>query len=84
MSEIKKKITKKIAVKKSLPTTEQVKDDCIFVKLSDGVFLDLTQVQAYRHEEGCVGRVYLKGGNNFETPCGEELVMRLRQHRIYS
>jgi len=27
--------------------------------------------------------VYLKGGNSFETPCGEELVKRLCQYRVH-
>lgn len=71
------------AAKKKTTRKPETQPDCIFVKLSDGVFVDLTQVQAYRHEEGQMGRVYLKGGNDFETPCGEELVKRLRQHRVH-
>lgn len=58
-------------------------DLCIFVKLSDGVMIDLVQIQGYVHEEGTMGRVYLKGGNNFQTPCGDELVKLIRRHRMY-
>jgi hypothetical protein len=72
-----------VAKKKTSQKTKP-ESDCIFVKLSDGIFIDLTQVQAYRHEEGQFGRVYLKGGNSLETPCGEELVKRLRQYRVHA
>jgi hypothetical protein len=56
---------------------------CVFVQLNDGVFVDLMEVQGYTHEKDNVGRVFLKGGNNFETPCGDELVSKLRRHRFY-
>lgn len=59
-------------------------DGSIFVKLSDGVMVDLMEIQAYVHEEGAMGRVFLKGGNNFPTPCGDELVKRIRQCRMFN
>lgn len=59
-------------------------DGSIFVKLSDGVMVDLMEIQAYVHEEGAMGRVFLKGGNNFPTPCGDELVKRIRQYRMFN
>lgn len=65
------------------PSKER-KDTCIFVKLSDGVFVDLMEIQAYAHEEGNMGRVFLKGGNSLQTPCGDELVKRLRENRLYN
>ena len=59
-------------------------DNCIFVKLSDGVMIDLMEIQGYVHEEDTMGRVFLKGGNSFPTPCGDELVKLIRKHRMFS
>lgn len=49
-----------------------------FVELEDGVFIDLDQVQAYRHQEGSLGVIYLIGGGEVLTHCGQELIYHFK------
>jgi translation elongation factor EF-Ts len=85
----KKKTTKKAATsdnadaplkKTTKKTATRNKDNATarrFIKLEDGVLIDLYQVQAYRHKEGSLGTIYLTGGNSLETHCGQELMYRI-------
>lgn len=48
-----------------------------FVELEDGVYVDIDQVQAYRHQEGSLGVIYLVGGGEVLTHCGQELIFHI-------